>query len=138
VRKRLIHLRPTLIASVITLVLAAVGGALGRGEVGALGAVAGVGLVIFSYTISSVIIAYTDLHARSMLLAVGLATYLIKFTAFGVVLVVVNESKWDGAIPMALGIIAGTVVWVTTQAIWVYRSRFPYVDLTEASGGGGS
>jgi hypothetical protein len=138
VRKRLIHLRPTLIASAVTLVLAAVAGLIGGGAVSAWGAVAGVGLVIFSYTISSVIIAYTDLHARPMLLPVGLATYLIKFTAFGGLLYVVNESKWDGAIPMAGGIIAGTVVWVTTQAVWVYRSRIPYVDLTEARGGGGS
>lgn len=137
-RKRLIHLRPTLIASVITLVLAAVVGLVGKGAVSALGAAAGVGLVIFSYTISSVIIAYTDLHMRPMLLPVGLATYVIKFSAFGGLLWVVIESKWDGAVPMAGGIIAGTVVWVTTQAIWVYRSRFPYVDLTEASGGGGS
>jgi hypothetical protein len=138
VRKRLAHLRPTLIASAIILVVGAVAGLVGGGAVSVVGVVAGVGLVVFSYTISSVIIAYTDLRARSMLLAVGLATYLIKFTAFGGVLYVVNESRWDGAIPMAGGIVAGTVAWVTTQAVWVYRSRIPYVDLTEASGGGGS
>jgi hypothetical protein len=138
VRKRLIHLRPTLLASAVLLVLAAAAGFLGGGLTSLTGAVAGVGLVVFSYTISSLIIAYTDLHVRPMLLPVGLATYVIKFTAFGLLLYVVNESKWDGAIPMAGGIIAGTVVWVTTQAVWVYRSRIPYVDLTEARGGGGS
>lgn len=137
-RKRLIHLRPTLLASAVLLVLAAAAGFLGGGLTSLTGAVAGVGLVVFSYTISSLIIAYTDLHVRPMLLPVGLATYVIKFTAFGLLLYVVNESKWDGAIPMAGGIIAGTVVWVTTQAVWVYRSRIPYVDLTEARGGGGS
>lgn len=137
-RKRLIHLPPTLIASAITLVVAVLVGLLGGGVVSAAGAAAGVGLVVFSYTLSSVLIAWTDLVNRPMVLPVGLATYLIKFTAFGGLLYVVNESKWDGAVPMAGGIIAGTVVWVTTQAVWVYRSRIPYVDLTEARGGGGS
>ena len=137
-RKRLIHLPPTLLASTVVLVLAAVAGFLGGGLTSLTGAVAGVGLVIFSYTVSSLIVAYTDLHVRQMLLPVALGTYAIKFTAFGLLLYVVNESKWDGAIPMAGGIIAGTVVWVTTQAVWVYRSRIPYVDLTEARGGGGS
>ncbi len=90
------------------------------------------GWLFSSYTISSLVVAYTDLHMRPMLLPIGLATYLIKFTAFGGVLVAVNESNWDGAVPMAGGIIAGTVGWVTTQAVWVYRSRIPYVDLTES------
>jgi len=132
VRKRLIHLPPTLIASAVTLVVGVLVGLIGGGVVSALGAAAGVGLVVFSYTLSSVVIAYTDLHMRSMLLPIGLATYLIKFTAFGGVLVAVNQSNWDGVVPMAGGIIAGTVVWVTTQAVWVYRSRIPYVDLTES------
>ena len=131
-RKRLIHLPPTLIASAVTLVVGVLVGLIGGGVVSALGAAAGVGLVVFSYTLSSVVIAYTDLHMRSMLLPIGLATYLIKFTAFGGVLVAVNQSNWDGVVPMAGGIIAGTVVWVTTQAVWVYRSRIPYVDLTES------
>ncbi len=137
-RKRLIHLRPTLLTAAVTLLVAGLVGLLTKGAVGLVGAAAGVLLVIASYTVSSLIIAYTDLHVRPMLLPVGLATYVIKFSAFGLLLFVVTESKWDGALPMAGGIIAGTVVWVATQAIWVYRSRFPYVDLTEASGGGGS
>jgi hypothetical protein len=131
-RKRLNHLPILLIASAAILVICVLVGAVRGGLTSALGAAAGVALVVFSYTISSVIIAYTDLHMRPMLLPIGLATYLIKFTAFGGMLVAVNESNWDGAVPMAGGIIAGVVGWVTTQAVWVYRSRIPYVDLTES------
>jgi hypothetical protein len=137
-RKRLKHLPILLIASAAILVVCVLVGAVRGGLTSALGAAAGVALVVFSYTISSVIIAYTDLHMRPMLLPIGLATYLIKFTAFGGMLVAVNESNWDGAVPMAGGIIAGVVVWVTTQAVWVYRSRIPYVDLTESREGVGS
>jgi len=131
-RKRLKHLPILLIVSAAILVVCVLVGGLSGGLTTALGAAAGVALVVFSYGISSLVIAYTDLHMRPMLLPIGLATYLIKFTAFGGVLVAVNESNWDGAVPMAGGIIAGTVGWVTTQAVWVYRSRIPYVDLTES------
>jgi hypothetical protein len=137
-RKRLLHLNPTLRASALVFVLCVAGGALLRGWSGALGAAAGVLLVVFSYTASSVVIAWTDLVARPMILPVGLMTYLLKFTAFGVLLYVVSESQWDGTPAMAVGIIVGTVTWVTTQAVWVYRSRIPYVDLTESQTGADS
>lgn len=137
-RKRLTIVPPALLASALILAVCVVVGALTGGAMVAVGVAAGVGLVVFSYGISSVIIAWTDLVMRPMLLPVALATYLIKFTAFGGLLYVVTESNWDGAIPMAMGIIAGTVGWVTTQAVWMYRSKIPYVDLTETSTGGGS
>jgi hypothetical protein len=138
VRKRLNHLPVLLGVSALVMAVAVLVGAVSGGATVALGAAAGVGLVVFSYGISSVIIAWTDLVMRPMILPVGLATYLIKFSAFGGLLIVVTRSKWDGAIPMACGIIAGVVAWVATQAVWVYRSRIPYVDLTEAKGGAGS
>jgi len=137
-RKRLKHLPILLAASAAVAAIGVLIAAVTGGETQAVGVAAGAGLVVFSYGISSVIIAWTDLVLRPMLLPVGMATYLIKFTAFGGLLVVVNESNWDGTRAMAGGIIAGTVVWVATQAVWVYRSRIPYVDLTEAKGGGGS
>jgi hypothetical protein len=121
-----------LIAAAITLVLCVGIGAAVGGTVSAAGAAAGVGFVVFSYTVSSVVLAWTDLVNPRLILPVGMMTYVLKFAAFGVLLYVAVESNWDGMTPMAVGIAAGTMVWVTTQAVWVYRSRIPYVDLTES------
>jgi hypothetical protein len=53
-------------------------------------------------------------------------------------LYVVSRSGWDGLKPLGVGVVVGAMAWVTTQAIWVYRSRIPYVDLTISRTGGGS
>jgi hypothetical protein len=65
-------------------------------------------------------------------------TYVVKFGLFGLLLYVVGRSGWDGIKPLGLGVAAGAMAWVTTQAIWVYRSRIRYVDLTTSRTGGGS
>jgi hypothetical protein len=132
VRKRLPHLRPSLIASAVALAVCVATGLIRTGAAGALGAAAGVALVVASYAGSSVVLAWLDMVNRQLILPVGLGMYVVKFSLFGVFLSVVQSAGWDGTIAMALSMAVAVAVWVVTQAVWVYRSRIPYVDLTES------
>jgi hypothetical protein len=137
-RHRLRHLPVGLGASGVALVLCAVIGTVVGGPVAGVGAAAGVALAAFSFTLSSVVIAWADVVNPRLILPVGLMTYVVKFGLFGLLLYVVGRSGWDGIKPLGLGVAAGAMAWVTTQAIWVYRSRIHYVDLTTSRTGGGS
>ena len=99
------------------------------GAIGALGALAGTALVTLSYTVSSLIIAGTDLRARHLLLPVAMSTYILKFTIIGVVMWIVSGADWDGLPWLGVLVIAGTLVWVTAQAVWVWRAKIPYVEI---------
>jgi hypothetical protein len=137
-RHRLRHLPVGLGASGVALVLCAVIGTVIGGPVAGVGAAAGVALAAFSFTLSSVVIAWADVVNPRLILPAGLMTYVLKFALFGWLLYVVGRSGWDGLKPLGVGVVVGAMAWVTTQAIWVYRSRIPYVDLTISRTGGGS
>ncbi|MET7424069.1 hypothetical protein [Dactylosporangium sp. NPDC005555] len=128
-RKRLQHLPTALIAMGILLVVAAPLGGWRDGADGALGALAGLGLVALSYTASSLIVAVTDLKARHMLMPVALGTYILKFAIIGVVMWIVAETGWGGLPWLGATVIAGTLVWVAAQAVWVWRAKIPYVEI---------
>jgi ATP synthase protein I len=131
VRKRLGHLPRALAVSAVALAIVTIIGYVIDGGTGAAGAAAGVALVMASYTVSAVIVAWTDAKRRDMLLAVGVGTYIIKFSILGVVLYAVSESGWSGVPAMAIGIIVGVVAWTGAQ-IWYYRTaRIPYVEIDE-------
>ncbi|MDQ1652665.1 MAG: hypothetical protein QOI35_1865 [Cryptosporangiaceae bacterium] len=131
-RKRLRHLPPALAASAVTLVVFAVAAFLLDGLASAAGVAVGVVIVAFSFVASSLVLAWADIVDRNLILPAGLVTYVLKFALFGVVLYAVGQSGWRGSGGIGAGLIAGTLVWATTQAVWVYRSRIPYVDLTES------
>ncbi len=126
--KRLVHLPLALIASAVLLVVAVMAGWVARGGAGAAGTAAGVGLVVTSYVISSLVIAWVDVIDRRLLLPVGLAAYAVKFILIGVVMWVIAGSGWAGLEPMAVAIIAGVLVWTLAQSIWTYRAKILYVD----------
>jgi hypothetical protein len=131
VRKRLAHLPRSLAVSAAVLFGAAIVGYAVKGWTAAAGAAAGVALVIASYTLSALVIAYTDAKRREALLVVGVATYVVKFSILGVVLYAVAASGWAGVPAMAMGIIVGVIGWTAAQ-IWYYRTaRIPYVEIDE-------
>jgi len=132
VRKRLGHLPRALAVTGVALVIATIIGYAVSGWAGAAGGAAGVALVIASYLVTAVITAWTDAKRRDMLLAVGVGTYIVKFSILGVVLYSVSESGWPGVPAMAMGIIVGVVAWTGAQ-IWYYRTaRIPYVEIPSA------
>lgn len=128
-KKRLQHLRTALIAMGILLVVVAPLAGWRDGADGALGALAGVGLVVLSYTLSSLVIAVTDLRARHLLMPVALGTYILKFAIIGVVMWFVAGTDWGGLPWLGVLVIAGTLVWVAAQAVWLWRAKIPYVEI---------
>jgi hypothetical protein len=128
-KKRLQHLPAGLIAMAVVL-LVTVPIALWRdGGVGAAGDVAGVALVTASYAVSSLIIAWTDLRARHMLLPVAMATYVVKFTMIGLGMWIALGTGWAGLPWMGVSVIIAVVGWMTAHAVWVWRAKIPYVEL---------
>ena len=66
------------------------------GFAGAAGAAAGVGIVVASFTVSSLVIAWADSVHPTLVLPVGMFTYIVKFTAIGFAMAAVVASGWDG------------------------------------------
>jgi len=117
----LAHLTAALLASgALALVGAAVGYAV-RGPAGAAGAVAGVALVVASYTVSSAVLAWAESVDPRLLLTVGLGTYTVKFTLIGVLMAAIASTGWAGLPAMGVSIIAAAVVWSGAQIWWVSR-----------------
>jgi hypothetical protein len=123
------HLPVGLKTSAVVLVLMVAGGAVFGGLAGALGAAAGVGIVVASFTLSSLVIAWADSVHPTLVLPVGMVTYITKFTALGFVMAAVVGSGWDGLTALCLGVGVATIGWATAQAWWVYHAQIPYVDV---------
>lgn len=120
-RWRLRHL-PTLLvaASVVTVVAAVVGGLTGGGA-GAAGAALGVGLASFSFTLSTVILAWADAQSPQLVLPFGLGLYVAKFSLLGGVMIAMSSSDWAGMVPMGWGIAAGVVAWTGVHIWWLTK-----------------
>lgn len=120
-RDRLRHLPLELAVCGVAGVLATVIGWLAGGGTAALGTAAGVALVLVSYLVSTLAIAWADSVNPRLVLPVGMAAYVTKFSLFGVVLVLLLNSGWAGLTPMAVGIVVGVVAWTGTQIFWTAR-----------------
>ncbi|MER7007454.1 hypothetical protein ABT297_31030 [Dactylosporangium sp. NPDC000555] len=126
--QRLHHLPTALVASAVLLVVAvAVAWPIGDGTA-ALGAVAGVALVVLSYLVSSLVVAWVDAVARNLLLPVVLLTYALKFAVFGLAMYRVSETGWAGLRVMGVTVIVATIVWTGAQLYWILRAKIPYVQ----------
>ncbi|MFG2036621.1 hypothetical protein [Dactylosporangium sp. NPDC048998] len=128
-RKRLQHLPAELIAMAIVLVVTVPIALWRDGGTGAAGDVAGIALVTLSYVVSSLIIAWTDLRARHLLLPVAMATYLVKFTLIGLAMWAALGTDWAGLPWMGVSVIVAVIAWMTAHAVWVWRAKIPYVDI---------
>jgi ATP synthase protein I len=132
-RKRLRHLPAALATTGVLLVAAMIVGWLWRGGTGAAGAAAGVGLVAASFVISSVAIAWADSVHPRLVMSVGLVTYSLKVIIIGVVMASIAATEWRGLPAMGIAVIVTALVWITAQAVWVWRAKIPYVEIDEAS-----
>lgn len=129
---RLRHLKIGAYTTLVMAPVAAVIGAIVGGTGPAIGAAVGVAVVAVSFVISSVAVAWAELINPRLILSVGLITYAGKLVLLAVVMSAVQRLNWSGFTAMVFGIGAAALVWVHVQAIWVYRSRIFYVDVTEA------
>ncbi|WP_412541980.1 hypothetical protein R8Z50_05420 [Longispora sp. K20-0274] len=127
--KRLRHLPTALAASGVGLVLAAVAGLVFAGPAGAAGAAGGVALVSVGYVLSHLAVAWADAVNRKMVLPVGLTVYSAKFILLGIWLAALGETHWAGLNAMAFSMVGAVIVWTTTQAVWTWKARIPYVEI---------
>lgn len=117
-------LKPAMIATAGVGVLATILGAVLQGGAGAVGAGAGVALVIASYVASTLIIAWVDRVNRSMLLVTALGTYAVKFALLFMLVGWVATQGWIGSAAMGFGVLAGVLVWTAVQIWWTARAKF--------------
>ena len=117
-------LKPALIATVAVGVLAAVIGGILQGGPGAFGAAGGVALVIVSYVVSTLIIAWVDRVNRNMLLVVGMLTYAVKFLLLFLLVGWAATQDWIGTMAIGLGVVAGVLTWTAAQIWWTSKAKF--------------
>jgi hypothetical protein len=138
---RLAHLPVQLAVSGGLLAAAAVAGGIAAGGTGVAGATAGVGVVVASYLVSTLLIAWADAVDPRLVLPVGLAAYVVKFSLIGAGMAVLVGRGWDGLPPMGVAVVAGVLAWTTTQIWWVVRHppRLEYTPpATPEAGNGGT
>ncbi|WP_121162002.1 hypothetical protein [Micromonospora pisi] len=116
---RLRHLPPLLAASAALIALAALVGGLTVGTAGALGAAIGVAVVTFSYTSSTLVVAWADSLDPQLVLPFGLAMYVAKFSVFGVLMAAAAATGWPGLVPLALGLSVAVAVWTGVHIWWI-------------------
>ncbi|MEV6813243.1 hypothetical protein [Micromonospora sp. NPDC051296] len=128
IRARLPHLRLPLLACAVLALVGVPAAALLRGPTGAAGVAAGIALVIVSYLISSLSVAWADAVHPKLIMSVGLLTYVTKIVFLGVALAAVAATGWSGLPDMGVSIIAAVVVWTGAHLTWALRSPLPTVD----------
>ncbi|MFI5931504.1 hypothetical protein [Actinoplanes sp. NPDC051494] len=123
---RLKHLPLPLAVSGGLLVVAAVAGWFTAGSAGLIGGAGGVAVVAGGYALSSVAVAWADSVLPKMVMTVGLATYLFKFSLLGLVIFAVPRG-WAGIPAMAVAMVVSVVAWLGAQVWWTVRAEVPQV-----------
>lgn len=128
------HLRPGLLA---TLALAVVGVPalwLWLGYRGGLGGLLGFAIVAAFFSVSAVVVAWAARNNDRMALPVALASYLVKITILGVVLITLPADGPFDRRALAYGVLAGILLWVVVHVRWVITRRMFYVDYRPPAG----
>ncbi|MEU4777913.1 hypothetical protein [Micromonospora sp. NPDC023633] len=125
IRARLPHLRLPLLACAVLALVAVPTAAVLRGGTGAAGVAAGIALVIASYLVSGVSVAWADAVNPRMIMSVGLVTYATKIVVLGVAMAAVAATGWRGLPDMGVAIIAAVVVWTGAHLTWALRTPLP-------------
>ena len=100
------------------------------------GAAAGLLVVAGFFTVSVLAVEAANRVSPSMTLPVALTTYSIKIIVLGAAAFAVPAS-WGSARPaFAIGLVVGTVCWLVSQAVGVWRAPLRYVDASLARDGG--
>lgn len=120
-RWRIEHLPFVTTVGVALVLGAASAGFLVGGPTAALGAAAGVLLVTVGVTLTTLVIAYADAVRPALVLPVGLAIFVIKYSLIVFLLFAVASSGWAGALAMCWGLAVGAVVITGVQAWWLTR-----------------
>jgi hypothetical protein len=120
-RWRIEHLPFVSAAGVALVLCAASAGFFAGGSTAAVGAAAGVLVVLVGVTLTTLSIAWADAIRPALVMPVGLLVYLVKYALIIFVLFGVTSSGWAGARPMVWGVAVGAVVLTAVQAWWLTR-----------------
>jgi len=101
-------------------------GWLARGAAGVAGVCAGVAVVTASHMLSGIVVAWADRVNRPLIMPLGMATYVVKFTLIGLLMWALASARWPGLVPMGITVIATAVAWSGAQVLWLVRTQFPY------------
>jgi hypothetical protein len=124
-RWRVAHLPFLTAVSAALLLCAASAGYFAGGSASALGAALGVLIVTMSYTMSTLVVAWADTVRPALILPLALATYVLKYSLLGVVLVYGLSTDWTGKQALGWAIAAAVLVWTGVQAWWFTALRPP-------------
>jgi hypothetical protein len=120
-RWRIEHL-PFVTAVGVALMLCAVSiGFLAGGATAALGAGAGMFVVTVGVSLTTLVIAWADMIRPALVMPVGLAVYVIKYSLIIFLMIGVASSGWAGGRAMAWGIAGGAVTLTAVQVWWLTR-----------------
>ncbi|MGC4803461.1 hypothetical protein [Micromonospora sp. DT233] len=125
IRSRLPHLRLPLLACGVLALIGVPTAAVLRGGTGAAGVAAGIALVVASYLVSGLSVAWADAVHPRMIMSVGLVTYATKIVVLGLTMAAVAATGWPGLPDMGAAIIIAVVVWTGTHLAWALRSPLP-------------
>ncbi|WP_341717375.1 hypothetical protein QQG74_26310 [Micromonospora sp. FIMYZ51] len=127
IRARLPYLRLPLFACAVLAVLGVPAAAWLRGPTGAAGVAAGIALVVVSYLISGLSVAWADAVHPKLIMPVGLATYGVKIVVLGLVMMALAAAGWPGLPDLGVAAIAAVVVWTGAHLTWALRTPLPTV-----------
>ncbi|KXK62371.1 hypothetical protein AWW66_08530 [Micromonospora rosaria] len=128
IRARLPFLRYTLVACAVLALLMVPVAALWRGSTSAAGVAAGIGLVVASYLVSGLSVAWADAVNPKLIMPFGLVTYGIKIVMLGVAMSAVAATGWAGLPDLGVGVIVAVIVWTGAHLTWALRTPLPYVQ----------
>ncbi|SDD33356.1 hypothetical protein [Glycomyces harbinensis] len=123
-------LKPCFAVAAVVAVLAAVAGWITVGSAGAWAAPAGVALAALGFAGSVWAVASVEKIDLRLTLPMALITYAVKLMLVFAALWAVQSTVPDALPPFACGIIGGAVAWLTTQAVWAYKAKIPYIELS--------
>ncbi|AEV88333.1 hypothetical protein ACWT_7323 [Actinoplanes sp. SE50] len=116
------HLGFLTAVSVALLLCAASAGFLSGGPAYALAAAGGVLIVTVSHTLTTLIVAWADTVRPALVMPLGMLTYVVKYSLFGIILAFGVSSDWPAKTALGLGVVAGVMVWTGVQAWQVTRA----------------
>jgi ATP synthase protein I len=115
------------LTSVVAVVAVVVCAAL-IGAKGAYGALIGVGVVAAFFGISVLVVSRAAKISPQVMMVTALATYIVKFIAFLIVLLAIGKSTAFSGKSLGFTAIACILAWMVAQIVVATRLRLLYVE----------
>jgi ATP synthase protein I len=98
------------------------------GAKGAYGALIGVAVVTLFFTISILVVGRAAKISPQVMMVTALATYVVKFIAFMIVLIAIGKSTAFSGRSLGFTAIACILAWMVAQVVTAMRLKVLYVE----------